>query len=349
MEIRIMKQLVVGEKPAAPGPQEPRSGGSLLGTGMALPERVVPNSWFEEQLDTSDQWIRTRTGIRERRFAETYEQTADYAVAAGQQALEKSGLSVDQIGLVIVATSVPDVRIPATANLVIQRLGLTQAFGYDINAACSGFLFALSAADAQLKAGLADYALVVAADIYSSILDMEDRGTCVLFGDGAGAAVVAPSSAGSGVICSWLHSDGRYAGVLGCRGGGTADRTSKAALGNEKHKIHMQGPLVFRLAVQGCCNAIRQVMRAARICARNLDFIVPHQANMRIIRKIAETFDYPMERIECNLDRYGNTSAASIPIAMHEALEAGRVKAGDLVLLVAAGAGFNSGALLLRM
>jgi 3-oxoacyl-[acyl-carrier-protein] synthase III len=346
-----MKKTLQKLGSAAPLPAEQPlpAGNWLLGTGMAVPARVVPNSWFEEHLDTSDEWIRTRTGIRERRFAESYEQTSDYAVAAGREALERSGLTPDAVGLVVVATSVPDMRVPATANFVVQRLGLRNAFAYDISAACSGFLFALTAADAQIRAGMAKHALVIGADLYSSIMDMNDRGTCVLFGDGSGAAVIGHSETGSGVLRSWLHSNGTQTGVLGCRGGGTADRTSTEALGNGSARIHMEGPTVFRLAVGGCCTAIREVLRGAKTAARDVARIIPHQANLRIIQKIAKTFDYPMEQIEVNLDRYGNTAAASIPIALHEAVEAGRVACGDLVLLVAAGAGFNSGAMLIRI
>jgi 3-oxoacyl-[acyl-carrier-protein] synthase-3 len=331
------------------GEEPSPSGEWLCGTGMAVPQRVVPNSWFEERLDTSDEWIRTRTGISERRFAESFEQTSDYAVAAGSQALERSGLSADEIGLVVVATSVPDVRIPSTANFVVQRLGLNAAFAYDMSAACSGFLFALIAADAQLRAGLAEHALVIGADLYSSIMDMEDRGTCVLFGDGGGAALIGRSGRGRGILRSWLHSDGSWSGILGCRGGGTADRKALPAVGNEAMRIHMEGPTVFRLAVSGCCQAIREVLRGAKIAVRDVARIVPHQANLRIIKKIARTFDYPMEQIEINLDRYGNTAAASIPMALHEAAEGGRISRGDLVLLVAAGAGFNSGATLIKI
>jgi len=326
-----------------------RAGGTWLrGTGMSLPVRVVGNSWFEEHLETSDEWIRTRTGIRERRFAEYYEQTSDYATAAGKEALERSGLDAGAVGLVVVATSVPDVRVPATANFVVQRLGLKNAFAYDISAACSGYLFALLAADAQLRSGMAEHALVIGVDLYSSIMDMSDRNTCVLFGDGAGATITGRSGGGSGIASSWLHSDGTQTGVLGCRGGGTADRIAAPALGNDSARIHMEGPPVFKLAVNGCCEAIRQVLRASKTAARDVARIIPHQANLRIIRKIARTFDYPMDRIEVNLDRYGNTAAASIPIALHEAVAGGRISSGDLVLLVAAGAGFNSGAVLLR-
>ncbi len=349
-----MKDTLEKLKLAVPSPRRaeaapPVADSWLLGTGMSVPARVVPNSWFEGKLETSDEWICTRTGISERRFAETYEQTGDYATAAGREALERSGVNTEAIGIVVVATSVPDVRIPSTANFVIQRLGLKNAFGYDINAACSGFLFALAAADAQLRAGFAEHALVIGADIYSSIMDMNDRNTCILFGDGSGAAVIGRSDSGSGVLRSWLRSDGTQAGTIGCRGGGTADRKSLVARGNESQKIYMDGPAVFRLAANGCCEAIRQVLRQERIAARDLSRIVPHQANLRIIQKIARTFDYPMDRIEVNLDRYGNTAAASIPIALHEAVETGRISAGDLILLVAAGAGFNSGAMLIRL
>ncbi len=323
--------------------------GWLLGTGVSLPTRVVPNAWFEQRLDTTDEWIRTRTGISERRLAEAYEQTSDYAVSAGRMAVQNSGLAPDSIGAVIVATSVPDVRIPSVANFVVQRLGLDRAYAYDINAACSGFLFALATADAQVRTGLAEHALVIGADIYSSIMDMSDRSTCVLFGDGAGAAITGVGSADSGVLRTYLHSSGQATGVLGCGGGGTAGRDDLAALGNADQRIHMNGPVVFKLAIQGCCRAIREVLRAEKVMAGEIARIIPHQANLRIIRKIAERFDYPMEQIEVNLERYGNTAAASIPIALHEAVVAKRVRSGDMVLLVAAGAGFNSGAMLVRI
>jgi len=342
-----MPRTLVGTE--RPFRREARASRWLLGTGLSVPQRVVANSWFEERLETSDESIRRLTGIRERRFAEVHERTSDYAAAAGRAALESSGLEAGEIGLVVVATSVPDVRVPSTANFVVERLGLENAFAYDVNAACSGFLFALSAADAQLSAGLARHALVIGADLYSSIMDMNDRATCVLFGDGAGAAVISRSGKGRGVLSSWLHSDGRHAGILGCRGGGTADRESLPALGNQISRIHMEGPSVFRLAVTGCCRAIREVLRAAKLVPSQIDRIVPHQANRRIIERIATTFDYPLERMEKNLDRYGNTAAAAIPIALHEAVDAGRACGGNLVIFVAAGAGFNSAAVLARL
>jgi len=326
-------------------------GSSLIATGMAIPQRIVPNSWFEGRVDTSDEWIRTRTGIRERRFAEPSERTSDYATRAALEALERSKISPEDVGLVVVATSVPDMRLPATANFVIRRLDLKNAFGYDVSAACSGFLFALAAADAQIRMGLARYALVIGAEIYSSILDFSDRNVCVLFGDGAGAALFGPPSGreGAGILRTQLFSQGEHAEILGCRGGGTAGRKDMGCSTGDADRIFMDGPMVFRLAVEGCCSSIRKVLDAEGLVPSDLARIIPHQANYRIIEKIARTFDYPMDRIEVNVDRHGNTAAASIPIALNEAVTSGRVRSGDLVMLVAAGAGFNSGAILLRI
>jgi 3-oxoacyl-[acyl-carrier-protein] synthase-3 len=320
----------------------------VVGTGSALPGRVLPNSWFERTLDTSDEWIRTRTGIRERRFAEPGESTGDYAARAGAAALETAGLAPGDVDLVVLATTSPDVRIPATANFVARRLGLKQAFAFDLAAACSGFVFALANADAQLRAGMGRTALVIGADLYSALLDMTDRSTCVLFGDGAGAVVLGPSERadGPGVVRSVLHSDGNQVEILGCRGAGTAGRSSQAAAAHRS--IHMEGPLVFRLAVELSCRAIAEVLEAERLRPEDISRIIPHQANLRIIERIARNFDYPMDKIEVNLDRLGNTSAASIPTALDQALRAGRVRPGDLVMLVAAGAGFNSGAVLVK-
>lgn len=318
---------------------------------MALPERVVPNSWFAERLDTSDEWIRTRTGIRERRFADPSEKTSDYATFAARGALESAGLEADDIELVVVATTVPDMHMPSTANFVVRNLKLRNAYAYDISAACSGFVFALAAADAQLRAGLGRHALVIGAEIYSAILDMEDRGTCVLFGDGAGAVVWGSPRNGPGgrILRSHLHSRGEYADILDCRGGGTAFRSEADRRDPKLDCVRMDGPLVFRLAVEGCCNSIREVLRDETLSPMDLKCIIPHQANYRIVDKIAREFDYPMDRIVVNLDRYGNTAAASVPIALHEAVADGRIQPGDLVMLVAAGAGFNSGAILIRM
>lgn len=326
-------------------------GACLISTGMAIPQRTVPNSWFEGRVETTDEWIRSRTGIRERRFADPTERTSDYASRAALEALERSKVPPGEIGLVVVATTVPDMRLPTTANFVIRRLGLQNAYGYDLVAGCSGFLFAMAGVDAQLRAGMARHALVIGAELYSSILDFSDRNTCVLFGDGAGAVLLGPpgSRNGAGILRAQLFSQGEHTGVLGCRGGGTAFRKDLACSSGEAERIYMDGPMVFRLAVEGCCNGIRTVLDAEGLTPKDIVRIIPHQANYRIIEKIARTFDYPMDHIEVNLDRHGNTAAASIPIALNEAVTSGRVLPGDLVMLVAAGAGFNSGAILLRL
>lgn len=242
-------------------------------------------------------------------------------------------------------------RLPSTANFVIRRLDLRNAYGYDVAAGCSGFLFALAGADAQLRSGLARNALVIGSEIYSSILDFTDRNTCVLFGDGAGAAVFGqPGKSGSaGIIRTQLFSQGEHTDILGCKGGGTAYRKDMGCATGDTDRIYMDGPVVFRLAVEGCCNSIRKVLDAEGLSPKDIARIIPHQANFRIIDKIARTFDYPLEQIEVNLDRHGNTAAASVPIALNEVMTSGRAKPGDLVLLVAAGAGFNSGAILLRL
>jgi 3-oxoacyl-[acyl-carrier-protein] synthase-3 len=328
-----------------------RPGACLLSTGMAIPQRIVPNTWFEGRVETSDEWIQSRTGIRERRFADPNERTSDYASRAALQALERSKVPPGEVGLVVVATTVPDMRLPTTANFVIRRLDLKNAYGYDVVAGCSGFLFALAGAEAQLRAGMARHALVIGAEIYSSILDFTDRNTCVLFGDGAGAVLLGPpgSRDEGGILRVQLFSQGEHTGVLGCEGGGTAGRRDLACASGDDEKIYMDGPMVFRLAVEGCCNSIRKVLDAEGLGPSDLARIIPHQANYRIIEKIARTFDYPMERIEVNLDRHGNTAAASIPIALNEAVTSGRSLPGDLIMLVAAGAGFNSGAVLLRL
>jgi 3-oxoacyl-[acyl-carrier-protein] synthase-3 len=327
---------------------------------MAVPDQVVPNSEFERHLDTSDEWIRTRTGIRERRIADPADKTSDYAVKAARAALSEAGLMARDIGLILLATTTPDVRFPATANFVQRELGAANAYAYDVSVACSGFVFALASAHAQMQAGLAERALVIGADLYSSITDFKDRGTCVLFGDGAGAVVLERRNFGGddllaggggderpGIIGISLHSDASQVDVLGCSGGGTAGRTSTTSC--DTGKLFMDGRTVFRLAVAGCELAMRSVLEKTGYDMTDVSRVIPHQANSRIIERLAKDFSYPMDNIEMTLDRYGNTSAASVPIALDEAVRNGRVVPGDLVMLVAAGGGFSYGAILLRV
>ncbi len=328
---------------------------SLAGTGHAVPEKSFPNTDFEKTLDTSDAWIVQRTGIRERRFAEIHETTSSYAARAAKKALDASGLTPEQIGMVVVATTTPDMRIPATANIVQNELGLVNAYSYDIVAACSGFVFAMVAANAHIRSGLTSSALVIASDLYSSILDFEDRNTAVLFGDGAGAAVLAkqeksewaPDGRPSGVVAVSLNTDATRWDNLTCLGGGTAGRKTLSSA--QPGFVRMDGRDVFKQAVQACEARIRDVLDASGCKPEHIACLIPHQANIRIIEKVAQNVGYPLERMAINLDRYGNMAAASIPVALDEAVRNGRVGPGDLILLVAAGAGFSSAAMLLRV
>ena len=327
----------------------------VVGTGSALPARILTNREIEAMVETTDEWIVTRTGIRERRIAEFTERTSDYAARAARAALAAAHMGTGDVGLIVVGTTSPDLRIPATANFVQQDLGAARAFVYDVNAACSGFLFALAAAEAQIRAGQAESGLVIGADLYSSLVNWKDRDTCVLFGDGAGAVALrkVEGSAGSdpdaerGILAMVLRSTPVGIDILGCKGAGTADRTSLEAV--PTGFIHMEGRKVFRLAIDGLEGAVRAVLEKVGRTVKDLDWVVPHQANRRIIEEVVSRLGYGMDRVVINLDRYGNTSAASIPIALDEAVRDGRIKPGHLVLLAAAGAGFSAGAVLIRM
>ena len=357
----------------------------VTGAGKALPSRIVPNSEFEGNLDTTDEWIRTRTGIQERRFAEPHETTSQYAALAAERALASSGYRAEDIDLIILSTTTPDKRMPSTANIVQQAIGAHNAYGYDISVACSGFIFALASAHAQIQAGLARRALVISAEIYSSIIDFSDRNTCILFGDGAGAVVLEGHESGSldslvldlgndfrssnlslprmlhnpepgtlnlepdasGIITVSLKSEGTGTDILTCEGGGTQGRMGLKS--REAGMIRMDGKKVFKMAVRAIAERIREVLDNAGVTIDDVACVIPHQANIRIIERIARQFDCSMSKMVINLDRYGNTSSASVPIALCEAMETGRAGTGDLVLCAAAGAGFSSGAILLRL
>ncbi|MFC1479548.1 beta-ketoacyl-ACP synthase III [Planctomycetota bacterium] len=350
----------------------------IAGAGKALPSRIVPNSEFEGNLDTTDEWIRTRTGIQERRFAESHETTSQYAALAAERALASAGYRAEDIDLIILSTTTPDKRMPSTANIVQQAIGAHNAYGYDISVACSGFVFALASAHAQIQAGLAQRALVISAEIYSSIIDFSDRNTCILFGDGAGAVVlegnvnrgtgeeegweqlfstgysttqsafrVPRSAMDSGIIAISLHSEGKGTDILTCEGGGTQGRMGLKT--REAGMIRMDGKKVFKMAVRAIAERIREVLDKAGVTIDDVACVVPHQANIRIIERLARQFDCSMSKMVINLDRYGNTSSASVPIALCEAMETGRANRGDLVLCAAAGAGFSSGAVLIRL
>ncbi|SES68379.1 beta-ketoacyl-ACP synthase III [Paracoccus homiensis] len=317
----------------------------ILGTGHYLPERVVENSWFEERLDTTDEWIRSRSGIERRHFAAEGQTTSDLAIRAAKAALEKSGLNVDQLDGIVLATSTPDFTFPAVATMVQAGLGMTRGFAFDVQAVCAGFVFALANADAMIRAGQADRVLVVGAETFSRIMDWTDRSTCVLFGDGAGAVVLEAQegqgdSNDRGILASDLNSDGQYRELLYVDGGVSSTGTAG--------QLRMQGNLVFRHAVDKLSKTANTVLGRAGLSASDVDWLVPHQANARIITGTAQKMGLPMDKVVLTVADHGNTSAASIPLALSVADSQGRFKPGDLVLTEAIGGGLSWGSVALR-
>lgn len=315
----------------------------IAGTGSALPVRCVTNAELAEKVDTTDAWIVERTGIRQRHIAGQGETTATLATAAARQALAAAGLPASAIGLIVLATTTPDSTFPATATKVQATLGIDDCVAFDVQAVCSGFLYALSVADAMLQSGAAEHALVIGAETMSRILDWEDRATCVLFGDGAGAVVLSRSDdAGDrGILASRLHADGRHGPMLYVDGGPSTTQT----VGH----LRMQGREVFRHAVTNLASVLGEVLAAGGHQPDDIDWVVPHQANARIIDATAKKLGLDPERVVRTVDRHANTSAASVPLALDEAVRDGRIRQGQLVVLEAMGGGFTWGASLLRM
>lgn len=317
----------------------------ILGCGAYLPERILTNNDLARMVDTSDDWITERTGIKQRHIAAEGELTSDMAVAAAEQALERAGRRAQDIDLIVLATSTPDNTFPATATTVQAKLGIHHGAAFDVQAVCTGFVYALATADNFIKAGQVKRALVIGAEIFSRILDWDDRGTCVLFGDGAGAVVLeAQPSLGDdtdrGVLGTYLHSDGRYKEMLYVDGGPASTQTTG--------HLRMQGREVFRFAVNKIAAVIEEALEDHKLGASDVDWFVPHQANQRILTSTANKIGLPDEKIVITLDKHGNTSAASIPLALNVAYEDGRIRQGDLVLLEAMGGGFTWGAALVR-
>ncbi len=307
-------------------------GTKIIGTGVALPEKVLTNFDLEKMVDTSDEWITTRTGIKERRIAEN-ETVTELATKAAQQALQNAGVKPQDLDLIVLATLTPEKRFPSTACLFQARLGAERVYSFDISAACSGFIYALDIADSFIKSGKANRLLVIGAEKLSEAVDWTDRSTCVLFGDGAGAVVVERSEDESDILASVMYSEGSLEELL------YADRCGY---------IKMKGRELFRFAVRAMEEACREALNRAGVNPEDVSLIVPHQANVRIINALAEKLNIPREKFFVNIEKYGNTSAASIPIALHEAVKEGRLKRGDLVLLTAMGGGLTWGAMLLR-
>jgi 3-oxoacyl-[acyl-carrier-protein] synthase-3 len=318
----------------------------IIGCGSHLPRHVVSNQDLAQKVDTSDEWITQRTGIRSRHIAGPDENTSDLALAAARKAMDDAGITADQIDLIVLATTTPDHTFPATATRIQAALGMTRGMAFDLQAVCSGFVFALAVADNFIRLGQARTALVIGAETFSRILDWEDRTTCVLFGDGAGAVVLqAEDSEGTsddrGVLSTHLHSDGRYYDILWVDGGPSSTQSTG--------HVRMAGQEVFRQAVSRLSEVVREALDATGLKAADIDWLVPHQANKRIIDGIARKLGLPPDRVVSTVDHHGNTSAASIPLALAEAMGDGRIKPGDLVLMEAIGGGLSWGAALVRI
>ncbi len=320
----------------------------IAGTGAYLPERVLTNAELERMVDTSDEWIAARTGMRERRIARTDEATSDMAAAAARVALADAGMAADEVELIIVGTSTPDMLFPSTACLVQSAIGAKGALCYDLSAACSGFLYSLETARAMLQSGLYRNALVVGADKMSAVTDWSDRGTCILFGDGAGAFVLKPTGTHRGIMATVSGADGSLGDLLMIPAGGSRMPATHATVAEHQHTVKMAGNNVFKHAVRCMTEAGQGALAKVGLTAADVKWMIPHQANMRIIQAISERVDIPMDRIVVNLDRYGNTTAATVPVALDEAVRDGRIQRGDILLIVVFGGGFTWGAMVLE-
>ncbi|WP_028447852.1 beta-ketoacyl-ACP synthase III [Chitinimonas koreensis] len=313
----------------------------IAGTGSYLPARILDNAELARQIDTSDEWIVSRTGIRERRIAAADETTSDLALKASRAALEAAGVDASELDLIVVATATPDVVFPSTACILQDKLGVHGCAAFDVQAVCAGFAYALATADQFVRGGMARTALVVGAEVFSRILDWNDRKTCVLFGDGAGA-VVLKASEEPGILVTKLRADGRYRDIL-CT---PASVAHGGVVGTPF--LHMDGQAVFKFAVKALAELASETLEAAGLPQSELDWLVPHQANIRIIESTARHLGLPMDKVVVTLDRHGNTSAASIPLALDEAARAGKFKPGELLMLEGIGGGFAWGSALLR-
>ena len=320
----------------------------LQGTGRYTPKRVMTNDEFSKILDTSDQWIRERTGIRERRVAGPDESNACMGKAAAEQVLQETGLTPLDIDALVVATCSPDRLLPSQACDLQALLGAKRAVAFDVQAACTGFLYALNVAEGLVASEQAEQVLVVASEKLTSIMDWTDRATAVLFGDGAGATLVRKSAGTRGILSSYMKSDGTLAELLYRPGGGAAHPPDATLLTDHSYFIQMAGREVFKAAVLSMADACDKALERAGLTGADIDLLIPHQANIRIIEATAKHANISMDKVYVNVDRFGNTSAASIPIALDEALETGRIGEGSTVLLVAFGAGFTWGALVVR-
>jgi len=320
----------------------------ITGTGSYVPEKILTNQDIEKFLDTNDEWIRARTGISERHIAADGEQTSDLATRAAERAMEMAGVSAEDLDLIVVGTITGDYPWPATACIVQGNLGAKNAGAFDVSAACSGFLYALSCAIDRIEAGRCKKALVIGAEVLSRIVNWEDRNTCILFGDAAGAVIVEAGEGDRGILSTHLHADGTQLELLYQPGFGTKHLPSVEAIQEKNYFLHMQGNEVFKVAVRSMSEVANIALQANGMTAEDIDLFIPHQANIRILNATAKKIGLKEEQVYINVNRFGNTSGATIPLALDEANRAGRLKEGDVVLLDAFGGGFTWAATLLR-
>ncbi|MEK7864197.1 MAG: beta-ketoacyl-ACP synthase III, partial [Nitrospirota bacterium] len=315
----------------------------IIATGSYVPKRVLTNFDLEKMVDTSDEWIMERSGIRERRIADEKEAASDLAYEAAKAAFKKADIKPKDIELIIVATITGDMPTPATACHLQHKLGIKKAAAFDVNAACSGFLYGLSIADSFIKSGVYKRILLVGSEVLSRFTDWEDRTTCVIFGDGAGAVILEATDEDRGIVSAHMRSDGALWELLHMPGGGSINPPSKESLKKRQHYLKMKGNETFKVAVRTLENLVSRTLEENKLKASQISLLIPHQANLRIIQATAERLNIPMEKVFVNIDKYGNTSAASIPIALDEAVRQGRVRDGDYVLLEAFGGGLTWG------
>ena len=320
----------------------------IIGTGSSVPETVLSNSDLEKMVDTSDEWITSRTGIKERRIADEDTAASDVAYGAAEKALQAAGVSPQQLDVIIVGTITPDFLFPSTGCVLQSLLGAKNAYAFDLMAGCSGFLYTLHVAEGIIKSGGAEKILAIGVDTLSKVTDFEDRSTCILFGDGAGAAVLTASDE-PGILSSILSSDGNDWDLLYVPAGGSRTPIDEEVLKSREQYIKMKGNDVFKVAVKSIESATIEAIKEADLEPEDIDLFVPHQANQRILEAVRKRLNFPEEKVFVNLDRYGNTSGASVPLALDEAIRQGRVKEGNLVLFAAFGAGFTWGASVVRL
>lgn len=320
----------------------------IIGMGHAYPDGILTNADLEKIVETSDEWITTRTGIKQRHKAADNEYTSQFGTAAAKQALDRAGLKPEDIDIIICATTTPDQIMPSTGALIQAQLGAVNAAGMDVFAACSGFIYGITMVESMIKTGQIKYALVIGAEVLTKYVDYTDRGTCVIFGDGAGAAVLGPVNSGKGILATKIKSDGRYEEQLYCPAGGTKLGTTHETIDNRMHYFKMKGNELFKVAVRSMADISAEMLEKSGYSVDDVDIVIPHQANQRITDAVASRLGVAEEKVYSNIAEHGNTSSASIPIALDECIESGKIKEGSLVLLTAFGGGVTWGGTVIR-